>query len=143
MTQVQRPRIEATEYSQAFWDAAARGELVVQRCSDCGSLRHYPQPLCPACTSAEYDWAPLSGRGVIYSYTVSHRAFHPAWKEHAPYVLATIELQEGIRMITDLLGVDPASVAIGQAVEVEFVDMPGQGVVPRFRRVEPDAAGGA
>ena len=135
MSQAERPPPLATELSEGFWEGVRRGELVVQRCSGCHRLRHYPQPLCPDCRSAEFDWAPLSGRGVIHSYCVAHRAFHPAWQEHVPYVLATIELEEGVRMMCDLLDVDPESVAIGQRVEVYFAELPGQGVMPRFRIV--------
>jgi uncharacterized OB-fold protein len=136
MSTSDRPAIVPTEFSEGFWEAARRGELVIQRCSQCERLRHYPQPLCPDCHSNEFDWASVSGGGEIYSYTVAHRAFHPAWNDHAPYVLATIELDEGVRMLTDLLGVDPERVVIGQRVEVFFEEMPGQGVIPRFRIVE-------
>jgi len=133
MSAQDRPAIQSTEYSEGFWEGARRGELVIQRCGVCERLRHYPQPMCPECRSAEFDWARVSGRGEIYSFAVSHRAFHPAWNQHVPYVLATIALDEGVRMLTDLLGVDPASVEIGQRVEAYFEEMPGQGVVPRFR----------
>jgi uncharacterized OB-fold protein len=136
MSEAMRPKPQSTEYSEGFWEGVRRGELVVQRCTDCECLRHYPQPMCADCHGTAFDWAPVSGLGAIYSYTVSHSAFHPAWKDHVPYVLATIELDEGIRMITDLLGVDPESIAIGQRVEVYFESMPGQGPVPRFRRVD-------
>lgn len=136
MSEAPRPKPEPTEISQPFWDACARGELVVQRCTDCQTLRHYPQLRCPACQSPDYDWARLSGRGEIYSYTVAHRAFHAAWADHAPYVLATLELEEGVRMQCDLLGVSPETVAIGQRVEVYFEDLPGQGAMPRFRIIE-------
>ena len=68
----------------------------------------------------EWAWAELSGRGEIYSYTVTHRPFHPFWKDRAPYVVATIELEEGIRMVSDMPGLEPADVAIGLAVEVGF-----------------------
>ena len=79
--------------------------------------------------------ARLAGTGEIHSYSVAHRAFHPAWKDLVPYVVATIELDEGIRMVCDLLDVEPDSVAIGQRVRVEFEDLPGQGTMPRFRVV--------
>lgn len=131
-----RPTPPKTELSAGFWDAIDRGELAVQRCSDCGRLRHYPQPLCPACRSDAHAWHPLSGRGEIHSYTVAHRAFHPAWQDHVPYVIATIELEEGVRMVCDLLDVDPATVAIGQRVVVRFEDLPGQGRMPRFTIVD-------
>ena len=89
---VDRPAPQPTEISQGFWDGVKRGELVIQRCCGCDTLRHYPQPMCPSCGSTESDWKPVSGRGSIYSFTVAHRGFHPAWKEHLPYVIATIEL---------------------------------------------------
>ncbi|MCR9096937.1 MAG: Zn-ribbon domain-containing OB-fold protein [bacterium] len=127
-----RPPIPRTEISQGFWDAIAEGRLAIQRCTDCGLLRHYPQLRCPACHSDASDWQTVSGRGRVHSYTVSHRAFHPAWKDHVPYVIATIELDEGVRMVCDLLDADPETIAIDQAVEVRFEDLPGQGPVPRF-----------
>jgi uncharacterized OB-fold protein len=138
MTEAARPAPQSTEYSEGFWEGVRRCELVIQRCTGCETLRHYPQPMCPACHSSDFDWAPVSGRGRIHSYTVAHRAFHPAWKEHVPYVLATVELDEGVRMMCDLLDVDPETVAIDQRVEVHFQEMPGQGMMPRFRVIEPE-----
>ena len=135
MSEQDRPAIQPTDLSLPFWDACKRGELVAQRCTSCHQFRHYPQPRCPACGSFEYEWPRLSGRGEIYSYSVSHRAFHPAWQNETPYVIATIELEEGIRMVTDLLGVDSNAVEIGQPVEVYFAEMPGQPAVPRFKFV--------
>ena len=82
----------------------------------------------------------MSGRGRVHSYTVAHRAFHPAWKDHVPYVIATIELEEGVRLVCDLLDAAPDTIAIDQAVEVRFEDLPGQGPIPRFDVV--DASGG-
>jgi uncharacterized OB-fold protein len=132
----ERPAPQPTELSEGFWEGVRRGELVAQCCSDCRRLRHYPQAMCPDCHSLAFEWTPLSGLGSIYSYTVAHRAFHPAWREHVPYVLATIELDEGVRMICDLLDVEPEAVSIGQRVEVYFAKMPGQGMMPRFRVLE-------
>lgn len=131
-----RPAPLVTELSEGFWQGVREGRLVIQRCLGCGVLRHYPQPMCPACRSLGFDWAPVSGRGRIYSYTIAHRAFHPAWQAHVPYAIATIELDEGIRMVCDLLGTPPEAVAIDARVEVFFEDLPGQGPMPRFRLVD-------
>ena len=79
-----RPPIPKTEISQGFWDAIAEGRLSIQRCTSCGLLRHYPQLRCPSCHSPDSDWADVSGRGRVHSYTVAHRAFHPAWKDTSP-----------------------------------------------------------
>ena len=127
-----RPAPSPTELSQGFWDAVREGHLAFQACRACGLLRHYPQLRCPECHSGDFDWQRVSGEGEIYSYTVSHRAFHPAWKDKVPYVIATIELDEGVRMVCDMLGTDPDTVAIGQRVQATFAELPGQGMMPRF-----------
>lgn len=131
-----RPIPPRTELSLGFWDAIDNRSLAIQRCTACGLLRHYPQPLCPECHSAERDWQTVSGKGHIYTYTIAHRAFHPAWKDHVPYVIATIELDEGVRMVCDLPDVDPETVAIDQRVEVRFQEFPGQGIMPRFEVID-------
>jgi uncharacterized OB-fold protein len=126
------PLPEPSELTAGFWDAARREELVVQRCRSCGAFRHYPQVLCPECTSSEWEWAPVSGRGAVHSFTVTHQAFHPAWADRLPYVVATIELDEGPRMVSDL-DEDPDDVAIGRRVEVFFERVNDEITLPRFR----------
>ncbi|TFG93924.1 MAG: Zn-ribbon domain-containing OB-fold protein [Myxococcales bacterium] len=130
---VARPRPRPTEWSEGFWQGCARGELVIQRCDECLRLRHYPQPLCPHCRGAQASWQPVSGRGEIYSYAVCHRAFHPAFADALPYVVATVELEEGVRMVTDLAGVDPGELRIGMPVQVCFERVDDELVLPRFR----------
>ena len=80
------------ELTAGFWEAARRHELVVQRCDACATLRHYPQYLCPQCQSDAWSWVPVDGKGVVHSFTVTHRAFGAAWAERVPYAVATIEL---------------------------------------------------
>jgi uncharacterized OB-fold protein len=132
-----RPLPTPSELTQGFWEAAARGELVVQRCDGCGLLRHYPQPMCAACHSTDWTWTPVSGRGVVYTFTVTHQAFHPAWAGAVPYAVATVELEEGVRMVADLPAEDTDDVAIGLPVEVFFDEVPtadgGRFTLPRFR----------
>jgi uncharacterized protein len=129
-----RPLPAPTALTEGFWAAAREHRLVVQRCDDCGRLRHYPQERCPDCTSAAWSWAPVSGRGVVYTFTVSHQPFHPAWAGRTPYVVATVELEEGVRMVSDLPPEDTDRVQIGSPVEVFFEDQPDADVtLPRFR----------
>jgi uncharacterized OB-fold protein len=123
------------ELTAGFWDAARRHELVVQRCDACGVLRHYPQHLCPQCHSDAWSWAPIEGRGVVYSFTVTHRAFGAAWAERVPYAVATVELDNGIRMLSDLPADDTDDVVIGARVEVYFDDRDDDVTRPRFRLV--------
>jgi uncharacterized OB-fold protein len=130
--------------AQGFWAAAAELRLVVQRCDSCGTLRHYPQELCARCLSADWSWTELSGRGAVYTYTVTHQAFHPDWNGRVPYAVVTVELEEGVRMVTDMHGDDLERLRIGAPVEVHF--SPGlDGVIrPRFRPTsEATAARGA
>jgi len=128
-----RPRPQPTEWSEGFWRGCARGELVIQRCDACLRLRHYPQPLCPHCRESRWSWQPVSGRGLVYSYAVCHRAFHPAFAAAVPYVVATIELDEGVRMVADLAGVAPDEVRIGMPVRVCFERVDDEISLPRFR----------
>lgn len=116
-----------------WWQAAARHELVVQRCAACEQLRHPPAPVCPACRADESDWHALSGRGEVYTYTIVHRPI--AAGQHLPFLIAVIALEGagGIRMISNLVDVDPNDVRIGMPVEVVWEDMSDELAVPRFR----------
>jgi uncharacterized protein len=130
------PLPEPSEVTEGFWAAARQGRLVIQRCDSCGVLRHYPQPRCPHCLSTGWDWTEIAGRGVIHSFTVTHQAFHPSWADRVPYVVATVELDDGVRMVTDLD--EPAeAVAIGAPVEVFFDCIDEGHTLPRFRLRRP------
>jgi uncharacterized OB-fold protein len=126
-----RPMPSPNPLTAGFWEAARRHELVVQRCA-CGRYRHYPQPLCPECHSFDWNWAAVSGAGVVYTFTIAHRPFHPAWADRVPYAVATVELAEGVRMVSDLPPEDTDVVRIGAPVEV-FFDDHGDITLPRFR----------
>ena len=133
MTDVERPLPQPSQLTQAFWDACKRGELLIQHCKACDRYRHYPQPMCAACHSMDWEWAPVSGRGVIHSYIVAHQAFHPHWADKVPYVVATIELEEGVRMVDDMLELDPEAVKIGARVDVFFQKMSEEITLPKFK----------
>src|SRR5262245_36388714 len=118
-----------------FWEATAQGRLVLPRCQKCQTLIWYPRPFCPECASTSVTWIEASGRGTIYSFTVNRRgtADLPEYRDVGAYVLAYVELEEGPRVITNIVDCDPDSVRIGQPVEVVFHDT-GQGTaLPRFR----------
>ncbi|WP_182357273.1 Zn-ribbon domain-containing OB-fold protein [Tomitella gaofuii] len=127
-----RPLPEPSPLTAGFWEAAADGRLVLQRCDACGRHRHYPQHRCPHCREAAWRWAAANGRGRIHSFTVTHHAFHPAWTGRTPYVVATVQLDEGVRVVTDM-DEDPAIVRIDAPVEVFFEDTGGGRALPRFR----------
>jgi len=131
-----RPVPTPSPLTEGFWAAAREHRLVIQRCDQCEAYRHYPQPVCPECLSDRWTWTEISGRGVIYTFTVTHQPFHQAWKERTPFAVATIELTEGVRMVSDLPADDVDRVAIGHPVEVFFEDHEIDGTpftFPRFR----------
>lgn len=108
-------RIAVDPQTQPFWDGIAAGELRLQRCAGCGKAVFYPRTVCPHCFGADLTWFTASGTGTIYSYTVAHRAFGE-FAEQAPFTVALIDLAEGPRMLTRIVGDRPAR--IGAPVEL-------------------------
>jgi uncharacterized OB-fold protein len=125
-----RPAPNLTEDNRTFWKAAAENRLVAQRCRGCGRLHHPPRPMCPVCHGLEHDEAELSGRGRVYSYAVLH---HPRSSKFTyPLVVALIDLDEGVRIMSNLVGIGPADVQIGMQVHVRFEPTDGEMAVPVF-----------
>ena len=120
-----------------WWEAAAAHRLVVQRCLGCGTTRHPPGPVCPACRSLRAELAEIPGTGTVYTFTVVHQAFIPALGERVPYVVAVVDLHEagGARLVTNLVEVRPEDVAIGLPVMVAWEDMGSELALPRFRPI--------
>jgi uncharacterized protein len=112
-----------------FWEGAARGRLMLQRCGDCGSVCHPPLPMCPACQSLGRESFEASGRGSVYSWIQS---VHPSEPDAAPRIVALVELDDGVRLVSNLRDVDLADVRVGMEVEVVFEDLGGF-VAPQFR----------
>ena len=116
-----------------FWlEGAAAGELRIQRCAECGSLRHPPRPMCPTCHSLRWETVRASGKGTVYSYVVYHH--RPPSGLEVPYAVLLVELEEGTRVVGNLVGADPGSVHVGDPVEVVFVSDDGDDLVlPQWR----------
>ena len=116
-----------------FWEAAAEHRLVVQCCTDCGQTRLPPSPVCAECQSDQAEWQELPGQGEVYSYTLVHRPL--AAGQTLPFVIAVISLEGsgGLRMISNVVGIEPEAVQIGMPVELVWEDMSDQLAVPRFR----------
>jgi uncharacterized OB-fold protein len=113
---------------QYFWDGVARGELLLQVCVDCGRLRHPPGPMCPRCRSLHWTTQEATGRGRVYTWLVSH---HPTEPDAQPRIAALIELDEGVRLVSNLVDVEADNVVNDMLVEVTFVDYDGT-VLPQF-----------
>ncbi len=128
-----RPLPRVDEESRGFWEAARRHELVVQRCRSCGAFRYHPRGVCPACLSDDTEWVRSSGRGEIYSFTVTRQNQAPAFAARVPYVLAYVVLEEGVQVLTNIVDCDPEAVRIGMPVEVTFEDLNDEISLPVFR----------
>lgn len=122
--------------TEAFWKATAEGTLLLYRCGDCESYIWYPRLFCPDCASQNVTMAPATGRGSIYSYTIVHRG-QGRWREVSPYIIAFVELEEGPRMLTNIVECEIDAVCIDLAVEVVFDDTGEGASLPRFK---PQAA---
>jgi uncharacterized OB-fold protein len=118
--------------TEFFWEGARQGKLLAQQCLSCRELRHPPGPACPFCHSLDYDIAELSGRGVLYSYAVQRHPPAPGFD--GPALVVVVELEEGVRLVSNLVGVDPDDVKIGEPLEVFFVNQEEGWTAPQFRR---------
>ena len=111
-----------------FWAGARRGELLIQRCTGCGELRHPPAPMCSNCQSLGWDTLRSAGRGTVYSWVLSH---HPTQPDSEPRLVILVDLDEGVRLVSNLLGLAIDDVVPGLLVEVAFVDH-GTFTLPQF-----------
>lgn len=136
----ERPLPAPDSTSSPFWAACAQGHLLYQHCGACGADQFYPRPICLIC-GATPEWATSSGLGVVHSYTVIRQQHSAPFRELVPYVVAMIELDEGVRLMGNVVGCDPESVGIGMPVEVFFAPA-AEGVALPFWRpaAEPSVA---
>ncbi len=123
--------------STPFWESCVRGVLQFQSCRNCGRMRYPPAILCPGCNSLESEWKRVAGTGRIFSYAVYHHAFRPVFQGDLPYVVAIVELDEGIRMVSQIVDCDLQQVAIGERVQVTFRKVNESITLPFFRPVKP------
>ncbi|MBM4265832.1 MAG: Zn-ribbon domain-containing OB-fold protein [Deltaproteobacteria bacterium] len=128
------PRPTPTPDNAPFWEALRKHELHVQRCRDCGQAYFYPRNACPGCLSGNVEWIKTSGRGRLHTFSVVHVTGRNPPLE-PPYVLAMVELEEGPKLLTNLVGVepDPAKIRCDMAVVVEYADVTAELTLPRFR----------
>jgi uncharacterized OB-fold protein/acyl dehydratase len=129
--QGRRPRPAVSDDTRFFWDGVERGELLIQRCTACGELRHPPRPMCPTCRSLDWDTVHASGRGNVHSFVVPHHPRLDAFPER--YVVALVDLEEGTRLVTNLIDVEPEDVRIGMPVELAITEVDDERTLPLFR----------
>ena len=117
-----------------FWEYCKQHELRTQKCSDCGSYRYYPRPACPDCHSMQFEWAKVSGKGSVYSYTIAYNPVLPYFADKVPLPVGVIKLDEGnVFMVGRIMDTAPEDVKIGMAVEVMFEDVAEDISLPQWR----------
>lgn len=129
----QKPLPPMTPEMAPFWEAARRHELVVQRCRGCGAHRFPARNLCSRCLGRDAEWTRVSGRGTLFSYAVMHQVYHPGFAAEVPYAVVVVELEEGTRLISNVLDCPLADLRIGMPVEVAFEDVTPEVTLPKFR----------
>ena len=125
--------------SDVYWQKAREHELWLRRCDACGQAYFYPRDISPCCFSKNTSWMKASGRASLYTYAIVHRSPHPGYASEAPFVTAIVELEEGPRMPTNIVGVDdpaPEKLTIGMPLEVTFEDITDTMTLPKFRPVQ-------
>ena len=119
--------------NENFWKGCSRHELRFQKCRQCGFVRWPASFICPECHSTDAELITASGKGKIYSFVVYHVAYHPGFKDDLPYVVALVELDEGPRFLSNIVGCDPNAVACDIPVEVAWDDITDEWSLPKFR----------
>ena len=128
-----KPLPHLDEESRPWWEALQRHELYIQKCRECGDTRYYPRALCTSCMSAKTEWVKCSGRGKVYTFTTTYQNQTPGFRESIPYIMAYVELDEGLKMLTNLVDCAPEQVKIGMPVEVVYEDVTPEVTLAKFR----------
>ncbi len=133
MADYTRPRPAVSSLNRPYWEGLKQHRFVMPQCNECGKTWYPPTPFCPACWSPSFAWQELSGRGRVNSWVVFHQAYFSSFKADVPYNVAEVELEEGPRLLTNLVGVDNADIRIGMMVEIHFDDVSDDITLAKFR----------
>ncbi len=139
MEQLERPLpAPLAPEAKPYWEGLKQEKLMLPKCKDCGKAHFYPRILCPHCHSRNLTWVEASGRGKLYAFEILHRSFNPAVKTPLPYVLAMIELEEGPRMLSNLINIkpDPALICCDMPVQVVYSKLNDNFTLPFFQPAE-------
>jgi uncharacterized OB-fold protein len=128
-----KPAPVINDWARPFWQAAREQRLIVQKCSDCGKHIFYPRIACPHCFSDNVEWVEASGKGTVYSYTVVESNAPSAFVPDMPYVVAVVKLEEGVQMLSNIVGCSPSDVKCDMPVEVVFERLDEEFTLPKFR----------
>ena len=136
MTSYSKPLpIMHDEVTRKYWEGCRNGKLLLQKCQDCGTYQTFPRNLCYKCHLQKLNWVDSSGRGTVYSFSIVYRPPMEEFAPDVPYVVAIVELEEGVRMMTNIVGCAPDDVTIGMKVQVVFARVTAEVALPKFRPV--------
>src|SRR5579862_1200934 len=133
MSSISKPVPAITPEMREFFDGAKAGRLMLQKCGECGTLRFPAHESCSTCNSTKSSWVPVSGRGEVFSFNIMHQVYHPGFAAEVPYAVVVVELDEGVKFVSNLVGVKPDAVRAGMPVEVTFEKMSDDVWLPKFR----------
>jgi uncharacterized protein len=131
-----KPSPIVNPWAKPFWTATREHKLLIQKCNDCGSYIFYPRIACPNCFSDNLTWVETSGKGKIYTYTVVENNPPEAFIPDLPFVIAVVVLEEGVRMLTNIVGCDPDKVYCEMPVTVVFEELNNEITLPKFKPLE-------
>lgn len=131
-----KPLPQPNADNKPFWEACQRHELTFQKCEQCGLVRWPAAFICPGCHSDRFEWTQVSGRGKVYSFAVYHQVFHPGFEKDVPYVTASIELEEGPRLLSNVINCPPEEVYCEMPVAVVWEDLSPEFSLPKFQPVD-------
>jgi uncharacterized OB-fold protein len=130
---IEKPTPPLHPWTEPYWSAAREGKLLIQLCQGCREYVFYPRLQCPYCFSERLDWVEASGRGTVYSYSVVLNNPPTSFQPDVPFVIAIVELEEGVRQMTNIVGCDPQEVRCGMPVEVVFEKLTDEITLPKFK----------
>ena len=137
MSDYTKPLPRGEDLNGEFYQFCRQHELRFQRCDNCQHWRHMPRASCPHCQSLNWSWQCASGKGKVFSWTVSHRALNPGFADELPYASVIVEMEEGVRMVSNLVDIDLNDLRIDLPVQVFFEDVDDNISLPKFRPVAP------
>lgn len=131
------PRPESRRLTAPYWEAAKRHELVCQRCTQCSNWIFYPREQCPACFSTDLEWAPVTGGGRVFAFTIVNQPAHAAFEPDVPYAYAIVQLDEGLRIPTNIVGCPLDEIQVDMPVSVAFEEVSPDWTLVKFRPTRP------
>jgi hypothetical protein len=133
MSAAPKPIPSITPDMKEFFAGAQRGRLMVQKCDGCGMLRFPAYEICAKCLANRASWVPVSGRGTVFSFNIMHQLYHPGFASEVPYAVVVVELEEGPKFVSNLVGIKPRDIKCGMPVEVAFEKLSDEVYLPKFR----------